>query len=258
MHPLTVEELGESFSLKHSLRFGSLPCVYTEQDPAAYLASYVATYLREEVQQEGLTRNLAAFSRFLEVASFSQAEVLTMAEVARESSISVKVIQDYFTILEDLLLAVRLPVFSKRAKRRLIAHPKFLFFDCGVFNSIRPKGPLDHPELAPGASVETFFYEQARALNEYHNLEYSIFYWRTQARNEVDFVLYGPRGLHAFELKHADRVRGEDLASLNLFLEDYPTAKCHLLYLGNEEYSESGISVMPLETALLRFVEITG
>jgi len=128
--------------------------VYTEQDPLAYLESYVATYLREEVQQEGLTRNISAFSRFLEVASFSQSEVLTMAEVARESSISVKVVQDYFTIREDLLLAVRLPVFSKRAKRKLVSHPKFLFFDSGVFNSIRPKGPLDHhPELGPGATV---------------------------------------------------------------------------------------------------------
>lgn len=256
MHPLTIEELGENFSLRHSLRFGSLPSVYTEHDPSAYLASYVATYLREEVQQEGLTRNLAAFSRFLEVASFSQGEVLTMAEVARESSISVKVIQDYFTILEDLLLAVRLPVFSTRAKRKLIAHPKFLFFDSGVFNSIRPKGPLDHPELAPGASVETLFYQQVRALNDYHNLEYSIFYWRTHAKNEVDFVLYGPRGIHAFELKHADRLRGEDTASLRLFLQDYPTAKCHLLHSGNEQYNEGGISVMPLETALRKFVEI--
>ena len=258
MHPLTIEELGERFSLQHSLRFGSLPCVYTESDPAAYLASYVTTYLREEVQQEGLTRNLAHFSRFLEIASFSQSEVLTMAEVARESGISVKVVQDYFTILEDLLLAVRLPVFSKRAKRRLVAHPKFLFFDSGVFNSIRPKGPLDHPELAPGASVETLFYQQARALNDYHNLEYSIFYWRTQAKEEVDFVLYGPRGIHAFELKHTDRVRTEDTASLRLFLQDYPEAQCHLLHLGTGDYHEGGISVMPLETALRRFVEIAG
>ena len=257
MHPLTIEELGDSFSLKHSLRYGTLPSVYTENDPAAYLASYVTTYLREEVQQEGLTRNISAFSRFLEVASFSQAEVLTMAEVARESSISVKVIQDYFSILEDLLLAVRLPVFSKRAKRKLITHPKFLFFDCGVFNSIRPKGPLDHPELAPGASVETLFYQQARALNDYHKLEYSIFYWRTQSKNEVDFVFYGPRGIHAFELKHADRVREEDTHSLKLFSQDYPGAKCHLIYLGSEQYSEGGISVMPLETALRKFVEMT-
>ena len=256
MHPLTIEELGDKFSLAHSLRFGSLPCVYTENNPAAYLESYVATYLREEVQQEGLTRNLAAFSRFLEVASFSQAEILTMAGVARDSMISVKTIHDYFTILEDLLLAVRLPVFSKRAKRRLVSHPKFLFFDSGIFNAIRPKGPLDHPELAPGASVETLFYQQVRALNDYHNLEYSIFYWRTQSQVEVDFILYGPRGIHAFELKHADRIRSEDLSGLKLFCTDYPTARCHLLYLGKEEYQDGQISVMNLENMLKRFVTL--
>lgn len=256
MHPLTIEELGDKFSLAHSLRFGSLPCVYTENNPAAYLESYVATYLREEVQQEGLTRNLAAFSRFLEVASFSQAEILTMAEVARDSMISVKTIHDYFTILEDLLLAIRLPVFSKRAKRRLVSHPKFLFFDSGIFNTIRPKGPLDHPELAPGASVETLFYQQVRALNDYHNLEYSIFYWRTQSQVEVDFILYGPRGIHAFELKHADRIRSEDLSGLKLFCTDYPTARCHLLYLGKEEYQDGQISVMNLENMLKRFVTL--
>jgi predicted AAA+ superfamily ATPase len=258
MHPLTTEELGDRFSLQHALRLGCLPSVYQESDPAAYLASYVATYLREEVQQEGLTRNLGAFSRFLEVASFSQAEVLTMAEVARESSISIKVVQDYFSILEDLLLAVRLPVFTKRAKRRMIAHPKFMFFDAGVFNAIRPKGPLDHPELAPGASVETLFYQQARALNEYHNLEYTIFYWRTQAHDEVDFVLYGPRGIHAFELKHTARIRSEDSASLRLFLQDYPSAKCYLLHLGTESYAENEVSVLPLTQALTQFTALVG
>lgn len=165
-------------------------------------------------------------------------------------------VQDYFTILEDLLLAVRLPVFSKRARRKLISHPKFLFFDSGVFNSIRPKGPLDHPELAPGTSVETLFYQQVRAMNDYHNLEFSIFYLRTQAREEVDFILYGSRGIYAFELKHADRIRSEDTATLDLFLRDYPTAKCHLLYLGREEYREGGISIVPLDRALKRFLEI--
>jgi len=256
MHPLTVAELGASFSLAHSLRFGALPSVYTESDPAAYLASCVATYLREEVQQEGLTRNLAVFTRFLEVASFSQAEVLTMTEVARESNISAKMVQQYLSVLQDLLLAVRLPVFSKRAKRRLIAHPKFFFFDSGVFNSIRPKGPLDHPELTPGASVETLFFQQVRALNDYGNLEYELFYWRTQSQAEVDLVLYGPRGIHAFELKHSTRVRSEDLAPLKLFRDDYPTARCHLLYLGNEEYTEGEITVRPLETTLVRLLEI--
>ena len=106
-------------------------------------SNLLATYLREEVQQEGLARNIGAFSRFLEAASFSQGSVLNMTAVARECAVSVKVVEDYFSILEDLLIAVRLPVFSRRAKRRMVAHPKFYYFDAGVFQTIRPRGPLD-------------------------------------------------------------------------------------------------------------------
>ena len=143
MHPLTARELGRDFDLGRALRFGCLPFACTASDPQEYLASYVSTYLREEVQQEGLARNLAAFSRFLEAASFSQGSVLNMAAVARDCSVRAKVVEDYFAILENLLIAVRLPVFTRRAKRRLVAHPKFYFFDAGVFRAIRPRGPLE-------------------------------------------------------------------------------------------------------------------
>ena len=87
MHPLTVNELGGDFNLSHSLTYGQLPCAYAEEDPKKYLESYVKTYLQEEVQQEGLTRNLAAFSRFLETASFSQASTLNISSVARECAV---------------------------------------------------------------------------------------------------------------------------------------------------------------------------
>ena len=133
MYPFTVQELGKDFTLPHALRFGHLPSTFQEHDPSRYLESYVTTYLREEVQQEGLTRNLGAFSRFLEVASFSQAQLLSISAVARECAVHRKVAENYFSILEDLLIAVRLPVFAKKAKRRLIAHAKFFFFDAGVY-----------------------------------------------------------------------------------------------------------------------------
>lgn len=163
MHPFTALELGKDFDLKRALQFGCLPLACTSDNPQDYLNSYAATYLREEVQQEGFTRNIGAFSRFLEVASFSQGSVLNMAAVARESAVSAKVAEDYFSILEDLLIAVRLPVFSKRAKRRLVAHPKFYYFDAGVFQTIRPRGPLDAPEQIHGPALETLFLQQAHA-----------------------------------------------------------------------------------------------
>jgi predicted AAA+ superfamily ATPase len=245
MHPLTALELGKDFDLKRAVRYGCLPMACTSENPEDYLKSYAATYLREEVQQEGLTRNIGAFSRFIEAASFSQGSVLNMAAVARECAVSTKVVEDYFSILEDLLIAIRLPVFTKRAKRKLIAHPKFYFFDAGVFQAIRPRGPLDAPEQIHGPALETLFLQQVRALNDYKDLGYRLHYWRTASGDEVDCVLYGERGLRAFEVKMAHNVRPDDLRSLLRFRADFPQAKTHLLYLGQRRWHDRGIEVLP-------------
>lgn len=245
MHPLTARELGADFDLSHALRFGGLPLAWTSDDPGDYLGGYAGTYLREEVQQEGLARNVGAFGRFLEAVSFSQASVLNKATIARECAIAPKVVEDYLGILEDLLIAVRLPVFSRRAKRRIVAHPKFFLFDAGVHRAVRPRGPLDSDDLADGAALETLVLHHLRAQNDYGNLGYRIHYWRTPAGHEVDFVLYGERGLRAFEVQRSHVVRDEDLRALRLFQEDYPVAKLHLLHLGDLRRHDRGIDVLP-------------
>jgi len=142
-HPLTCWELGADFSFQRALQFGLLPLSLKAKDPKDFLSAYVNTYLREEVQAEGLVRNLSAYSHFLEIASFSQGCTLTMSRIASDVGVDAKVIASYFEITEDLLLSIRVPVFSKKAKRRLKTHPKFFYFDCGVFRALRPKGPLD-------------------------------------------------------------------------------------------------------------------
>lgn len=250
MFPLTVPELGGDFRLDHSLRWGQLPGAYVEQDAKRYLESYVKTYLQEEVQQEGLTRNLGNFSRFLEAASFSQAGVLDITNVARDCAVERKVVENYFVILEDLLLAFRLPVFAKRAKRRMAFHPKFFFFDAGVFRTLRPMGPLDLPEEAEGAALETLFFQELRALNAYRDLGYSLHYWRTSDGQEVDFVAYGSRGIKAFEIKRASRISRSDLSGLKNFRKDYPMASVALIYGGNRREEIEGIPILPFKDCL--------
>ncbi|MHC4078032.1 MAG: ATP-binding protein, partial [Planctomycetota bacterium] len=237
-------------NLRRALSHGCLPTVWVESDPAAYLKSYVSTYLREEILQEGLTRDLAAFTRFLEAASFSQGSVLNISAVARECHVSRKTVEGYFDVLEDLLLACRLPVFTKRARRKTVVHPKFFLFDTGVYRAIRPAGPLDRPQEIDGAALETLVLQELRALNAYRGLGYDFHYWRTRAGQEVDFVLHGKRGLRAFEVKRAGRLRPEDLRGPKAFLKDYPMAEVYVLYGGKRQLDEDGVQVLPMEDGL--------
>jgi len=250
LHPLTVIELGKDFNLDHSLKYGHLPCAYTESEPKSYLESYVKTYLEEEVRQEGLTRNLGAFYRFLEAASFSQGSVLSISSVARDCSVERKVVENYFTILEDLMIAHRLPVFTKKAKRRLIAHPKFYFFDVGVYRTLRPMGPLDMPEQAEGIAFETLLFQELKAVNEAMNLGYTISYWRTSNNMEVDFILYGEKGIRAFEVKRAGKVSRPMLSGLKSFFKDYPMAKPYFVYGGRRLMRQDNIEIIPIDHLL--------
>ena len=250
MHPLTAKELEKDFDMEHSLKYGNLPSAYIEDDPDAFLESYIKTYLQEEIQQEGLTRNLGAFARFLEAASFSQGSVLNISEVSRECAVERKVVENYFNILEDLLIGYRIPVFIRRAKRRIVKHPKFYFFDVGVYRAIRPMGPLDAPEEAEGIVFESLFLQELRALNDYYGLGYKIYYWRTSNGLEVDFVLYGKRGIKAFEIKRRGKVSSTMLSGLKAFLEDYPESRAFFIYGGKRRLYKDRIEILPVEESI--------
>ena len=242
-HPLTAVELGSRFDLLKSLQYGQLPLAYLRKNPKAYLRSFIH-YLKNEVKQEGLTRNIGGFSRFLEIASFSQGGVLNYTEIAREASIDRMVVMSYFDILEDLLVGVRLPVFTKKAKRRLISHNKFFYFDVGVYRTIRPQGPLDTTDTIPGAALETLVLQELCAINDALDLGYEIFFWRTANEEEVDFVLYGKRGLMAIEVKSSMRVNSDMFRGLKPFKKDYPVAKCFLVYGGDRREYRGDMEVV--------------
>lgn len=258
MHPLTVTEQQDAFRLRDSLQFGHLPARFSESDPGRYLKDYVQTYLREEVMQEGLTRNIGHFSHFLEVASFSQGATLNISSVAREAHIERSAAENYFSILEDLLIAVRLPVFSRRARRKLISHKKFYFFDTGVFRAIRPVGPLDSDAEMDGPALETLVLQELRAVNDYHEYGYRIFFWRTRNDLEVDFVLYGPRGLLAIEIKRSTRLQPRDARALREFKKDYPPARCYVFFGGSTPLYMGDIIALPMESALTNLRELLG
>ena len=251
LHPFLAIELGRKFNLTNALKQGLLPLVVSAQDSNSILKTYAALYIREEVQMEGLVRNIGNFSRFLEAVSFSHGSILNTSNVARECEVERKVVEGYITILEDLLLAFHLPVFTKRAKRAVVSHPKFYFFDAGVFRSLRPSGPLDRTEEIEGCALEGLVSQHLMAWNSYRGDKNKVYFWRTAAGSEVDFVVYGDEVFWAIEVKNTSRIRPEDLRSLNSFRDDYPKSSVYLLYRGKERIMKNGILCVPCDEFLL-------
>ena len=249
MHPFMAAELSD-FDLGQALQTGLLPLVMAATDPADVLAAYASLYLEQEVRAEGLTRNVGNFTRFLEAVSFSHGSLLNVSAVARECEVERKVVAGYVGILEDLLLAFRLPVFRKRAKRATVTHEKIYLFDAGVFRSLRPKGPLDRPDEIDGQALEGLVAQHLRAWSAYSTHDMEVYFWRTRGGTEVDFVVYGELGLQAFEVKNAANVYSKDLRALKAFREDYPEAEAAVLYRGRERLRIDGIWCLPVQEFL--------
>lgn len=245
MNPFSAGELGKKFDFDTALRYGLLPVIYFSRNQTASLDAYVNLYIREEVMMEGLTRNVGNFSRFLEVASFSHGAQLNVSNIARECQIERKVVESYIGILEDLLIASRLRVFSRKAKRQLVRHPKLYFFDTGLFRSLRPVGPLDRPEEIEGAALEGLVFQNLKAVLDQMDTASELSYWRTRNGNEVDFVIYGEKLFTAIEVKNTGTIRPSDLRSLRSFHDEYPQAQRILLYRGKETFLRDEILVMP-------------
>ena len=253
-HPFMASELGNSYNFEESLKFGLLPLVTNSVSPSETLNSYISLYINEEVKMEGIVRNIGDFNRFLEVISFSNGSLLNTSEIARESQVGRKAVENYISILEDILLAYRIPVFSKRAKRQLINHQKFYFFDAGVYRTIRPAGPLDSPQEIDGIALENLVLQNLIAWNAYNGNGNKIYFWRTKSGTEVDFIIYGENTLTAIEVKNSDSIRSQDLKPLKAFLSDYPVAECLFLYRGSEKLNIDGIKCIPCEEFLRNLV----
>lgn len=252
MPPFYAGELGSSFDLNRNLRLGMLPIVLDSPTPEEVLRAYAGIYLKEEVQAEGIVRNVGDFARFLETMSFSHASLINASNIARECQISRKTVDGYLLILEDLLLSFHLQVFRRKAKRVLVNHPKFYFFDSGVYFSLRPKNFYEQESEKDGAALEGLVAQHLKAWVDARLENYKLNFWRTSSKVEVDFIVSGPDCFLAIEVKNGSTIHPSDFRGLETFQEDYPEAKPLLLYRGKHRFKERGILCCPIDEFLLK------
>jgi predicted AAA+ superfamily ATPase len=249
--PLTAAELDYDFDVNHILRFGLLPQIHAEPDFALdALEAYVTNYIREEIQQEALVRNLDSFSRFLEVVALMNGQVANVAGLARDAAVARPTVQGYFARLIDTLIGVWLPAWRKRAKVKEIASPKFYLFDPGVVRALagRLREPLDAAER--GFLLETWILHELRAAMAIQDTGGQLHYWRTPGGAEVDFVW--TRAAHAIgmEVKAATTWRDEYGASLKALIDQGSLEAGFGVYLGEAELKDGALRVLPLKKFL--------
>ncbi len=226
LYPLVYPEISD-FGLKRALNYGLLPRHYLSTTPQKLLAAYIGSYLRDEIMSEARIRNITAFTRFLEAAAFSNGEIVNFTNIASDCGVSSPTIKEYFNILEDTLTGRFLPSFQKKAKRRVIAAPKFYYFDVGIANYL-----LKRKDITPGSDVfgrtfEHFIYQEIYAHSKYSELNYNINYWRTASQLEVDFVLGD--GEVAIEVKGTEMAHPRHINGLKNFDEEYHPKKMFLI-----------------------------
>jgi predicted AAA+ superfamily ATPase len=259
MHPFTAAELGNAFDLSKAVQYGLMPVIWSQsEDPKQYLEGYIEVYLQQEVAQEGIVRQLGDFARFLKIASLSQGQPVHVSNIAREIGLPRDRVSGYFQIVEDLLIALQIPPFTRRAQRRVVMHSKFYFFDAGLYRALRPKGPLDSPEEMDGPVLETLTLQNIRAINDSLHIGYEIYFWRTSNGLEVDFVLYGPKGLYAIEIKRSRSFSRKDLNGLKAFQEEYPEAVCWMVYGGDHKQHLENILAIPFAEFLTSLPQLIG
>jgi predicted AAA+ superfamily ATPase len=243
MLPLVTPEL-ERVSLLRVLNRGMIPSHYLQEDYRKSLQAYVRDYLKEEVFAEGLTRNLAAFSRFFDAMGYAHGELVNFSNIARDCGVDSKTVKEYFQILIDTLLGRFLFPFKKRQSRQVIATtPKFYLFDVGVAGVITGRRLSQERGEQFGRALEHFILMEIVGYNSLRELDFDVTFWRTKTGLEVDFVLGG--GEVAVEVKGSSRIDKTDLRPLQAFSDEFSPRQAIVVCTERITRIQEGIKIMP-------------
>jgi predicted AAA+ superfamily ATPase len=217
LHPLSWKELGPRFDLMKALDIGLLPSIHFSDEPREDLRAYVGTYLKEEIAAEGLTRNVPAFARFLEVAAACSGGMFNKTEVANDAKVPRTTVHEYFEILKDTLIGHELPSWNRSEKRKAIETSKFYLFDIGVVRALLARPPLAPGSGDLGTAMEHFLFHELQTYIDTRRPGMELGYWRSTAQHEVDFILGGAT---AIEVKTTASVAPRDLRGLKALGEE--------------------------------------
>ena len=222
LYPLFSAEIPD-FDIDRAVNYGMLPPHYLAKNPSRLLTGYIDVYLKEEIKEEALVRNLDAFHRFLEVAAFTDGEIINNNNIAQECGVHATTVNSYFDILEDTLIGYRIPAYTKVMQRRLVQAPRFYYFDIGITNHLLHRKDLVRGTADYGHAFEHLVVQELVAYLHYTHSEERLSYWRTYTGIEVDVIIGDAR--IAIEIKSAEEIQSKHLKNLKIFAEEHPQSR---------------------------------
>jgi len=248
LHPFSYAELKDQFDLPRALNHGLLPPIYFSNEPNDDLGAYVGAYLKDEIAAEGLTRNVPAFGRFLEVAALCNGRLVNYTKVSNDAQVARSTVQEYFQILKDTLIATEVTAWKKSRKRKPIAISKFYFFDPGVVRILQNRNTVKKGAPEFGEAMETYLFHELKTYADCHAAG-EISYWRSTSGFEVDFILADTT---AVEVKATATVGPQDLRGLKALKEEKKLKNYLLVSLEERPRTVDQIQILPWKEFLDR------
>lgn len=241
LHPFVFKELGNRFDLVRVLNYGLVPSIYFSDDPKEDIKAYTGIYLQEEIAAEGLTRNIPAFSRFLQVAALCNGTMLNYSNVSNDAQVPCSTVQEYFQILRDTLIGFDVEAWKKSKKRKPISTSKFYFFDVGVVRYLQNRSELKEKSPEFGDAFETYIAHELKTYVDYHNLR-SLSYWRSKSGYEVDFIIDDRL---AIEVKAKENVSARDIRGILALKEEQQIENYVVVSMEKYPREIKGVSILP-------------
>lgn len=220
MDPLCAGELTGPVAFDRALRVGMLPGIYLgDEEASALLETYAEVYLREEIAAEALTKNLGSYTRFLDVIAASSGQWLNYSKLSSDAEIPKETVRRFVDLLEDTLLAVRIPPFRPPAtvSRRVLQRERVLLFDVGVRNALLG---LHRRTLTPdqlGSVFEQWVILQIVYMNHALRCGWQLSSYRSEGGAEVDLIVDRRDDRVAIEIKAGHNVARVDTRGLESF-----------------------------------------
>jgi len=171
-----------------------------EETKTIILKNIYDTYITRDIIELLKITDYSRFKTLLSLLASQIGNLINYNNLAKDTQTYFKEIKRYLSILEETYIISLLKPFFTNKISELKKNPKVYFIDMGLRNYILGnfQGLLFRPDL--GQIVENLIFSQLRFNQKDY---YSLKYWRTLGKAEVDFILERKREIIPVEVKYS-------------------------------------------------------